>query len=179
MTSTGVIFVAPSARSKNRRAAAASRRGETNVDDLAELVDRAVDVAPLACDLDIGLVDLPAITDGMATGPGSLGEQRREPLHPPVDRDVVDLHAAFGQQLLHVAVRQSEAQIPAHRQHDHIGREAEASERRPCDSGGARTASSHGGSLPAPDSITAAATALVTSGPKGPQATNVRPLERQ
>jgi hypothetical protein len=30
MTSTGVIFVAPSARSTNRRAAAASRREETN-----------------------------------------------------------------------------------------------------------------------------------------------------
>ena len=119
--------------------------GDEHVDDLAELVDRSVDVAP-------------AIPDDMATGPGSLGQQRREPLDPPVDGGVVDLHAAFGQQLLHVAVRQREAQIPAHRQHDHIGREAEASERRPCDSGGAGTASSHGGSLPAPDSIAAAAT---------------------
>jgi len=94
----------------------------------------------------------------MAAGPGSLGQQRREPLDPSVDGDVVDLDAAFGQQLLHVAVRQRKAQIPAHRQHDHIGREAEAGERRPCDSGGAGTATSHGGSLPAPDSITAAAT---------------------
>jgi hypothetical protein len=73
---------------------------------------------------------------------------------------VVDLDAAFGQQLLHVAVRQPEAQLPADREHDHIGREAEASEGRPCESGGAGTASSHGGSLPAPDSITAAATVL-------------------
>jgi hypothetical protein len=30
MTSSGVTFVAPSARSKHQRAAAASRRGETN-----------------------------------------------------------------------------------------------------------------------------------------------------
>jgi hypothetical protein len=94
----------------------------------------------------------------MAAGPGGFGQQRREALDPPVDGDVVDLHAAFGQQLLHVAVRQRKAQIPAHRQHDHIGREAEAGERRPCDSGGAGTSSSHGGSLPASDSITAAAT---------------------
>jgi len=71
---------------------------------------------------------------------------------------MVDLDATFGQQLLHVAVRQREAQLPAHRQHDHLGREAEAGERRAGDRGGAGTASSHGGSLPAPDSITAAAT---------------------
>ena len=89
-------------------------------DDLAELVDRSVDVAPAAGDLHIGLVDLPAITDGMAAGPGSLDQQRREPLDPPVDGDVVDLDAALGEQLLHVAVRQREAQLPPHGQHDQV-----------------------------------------------------------
>jgi len=128
--------------------------GDEHVDDLPELIDRTVDVAPPTGDLHIRLVDLPAITDGMAAWPGSLGQQGREALDPPVDGDVVDLHAAFGQQLLDVAVRQAVTQVPAHRQHDHIGREAEASERRPGDSGAAGTASSHGGSLPAPDSIT-------------------------
>jgi hypothetical protein len=39
---------------------------------------------------------------------------------------VVDLDAAFGEQLLDVAVGQAEAQVPADRQHDHIGWEAEA-----------------------------------------------------
>jgi hypothetical protein len=28
---------------------------------------------------------------------GGLDQQRREPLHPPVDRDVVDLDTAFSQ----------------------------------------------------------------------------------
>jgi len=51
----------------------------------------------------------------MAAGPGSRGEQRREPQHPPVDGDVVDLDAALGEQLFDVAVGQAEAQIPAHR----------------------------------------------------------------
>jgi hypothetical protein len=51
--------------------------------------------------------------------------KRREPLHPPVDGDVVDLDAAFGEQLLDVAVGEAEAQVPADRQHDHIRREAE------------------------------------------------------
>jgi hypothetical protein len=41
-------------------------RGHEHVDDLPELVDRPVDVAPPARDLDIGLVDLPAVTDGAA-----------------------------------------------------------------------------------------------------------------
>jgi hypothetical protein len=45
----------------------------------------------------------------MAAGPGGVGQQRREALHPPVDGDVVDLDAAFGEQLLHVAVRQADA----------------------------------------------------------------------
>jgi hypothetical protein len=97
----------------------------------------------------------------MAAGPRGLGQQRRKPQNPPVDGDVVDLHAAFGQQLLHVAVRQREAQVPAHRQHDHIGWEAEAGERSPYDSGEAGTASSHSDSLPALGSITAAATVPV------------------
>jgi hypothetical protein len=43
VTSIGVTLVALMASSKNGRAAMASRRAETsNVDDLAELVDRAV-----------------------------------------------------------------------------------------------------------------------------------------
>jgi hypothetical protein len=43
---------------------------------------------------------------------------------------VVDLDAAFGQQLLDVAIRTVVAQI-AHHHRDHLGREAEANERRP------------------------------------------------
>jgi hypothetical protein len=45
----------------------------------------------------------------VAAGPGRLGQQRREPLHPSVDGDVVNLDAAFGEQLLNVAVAQRNA----------------------------------------------------------------------
>jgi hypothetical protein len=38
----------------------------------------------------------------MAAGPGRLGQQRREPVDPPVDGDVVDLDAALGEQLLDI-----------------------------------------------------------------------------
>jgi hypothetical protein len=92
------------------------------------LVDRAVDVAPPAGDLHVGLVQSPAGTDGVSARPGGVSQQRREPQHPAVDGEVVDLNAALGQQFLNVAIGQAEAQVPAHRPHDHIGREAEASE---------------------------------------------------
>jgi hypothetical protein len=38
----------------------------------------------------------------MATRPGGLSEQRREPLHPPVDGDVVDLDPALDEELFDV-----------------------------------------------------------------------------
>jgi hypothetical protein len=55
-------------------------RGDEHVDNLPELVDGSVDVAPLAGYLQVGFVDLPAVTDGVAAGPGSLGKQGREAL---------------------------------------------------------------------------------------------------
>jgi hypothetical protein len=51
-------------------------QGDIDVDDLAELVDGAVDVAPVAGDLHEGLVDLPAISHAMPAGPGGVGQQR-------------------------------------------------------------------------------------------------------
>jgi hypothetical protein len=41
---------------------------------------------------------------------------------------VVDLETALGEQLLDVAIGQAEAQIPADRDDDDVGREAEAGE---------------------------------------------------
>jgi len=109
-TSTGVTLAAPMDY-WNPRAAVASRRGETNTDDLAELVDRAVDVAPLPGDLHVGPVDLPAVTDCMPAGPSGLGQQQRESLDPAVDGGVVDLDPAFGEQFFDVAVGDRETQI--------------------------------------------------------------------
>jgi hypothetical protein len=61
--------------------------------------------------------------------PGRVSQQRREPPRPPVHGDMVDVDATLGQQLLHIPVGQAEPQIPAHRQHDHLGREPENAER--------------------------------------------------
>jgi len=68
-----------------------------------------VDIAPSAGHPDVGLVHEPAVADGVAARPGSLGQQRREPLDPPVDADVIDLDTPLGEQLLHVAVGKAEA----------------------------------------------------------------------
>jgi hypothetical protein len=70
-------------------------------------------------------------------------------LYPPEDRDVVDLDAALGEQFLKVAIGQPEAQVPADRQHDHIGWEAEAGEGGTCCGSMTRVASSHTDSLAA------------------------------
>jgi hypothetical protein len=73
---------------------------------------------------------MPAVPDPVSAESGGVGQQRAEAPYPPVDRDVVDVDAALGQQLLHVPVGQAEPQIPAYRQHDHIRREPEPNERR-------------------------------------------------
>jgi len=74
------------------------------------------------------LVDVPTITDDVLAGPGGLGERRCEPLDPPIDRDVVDIDTALRQEFLDIPVGQAEAQVPADRQGDDIGREAITSE---------------------------------------------------
>ena len=88
--------------------------GHEHIDDLPELVDRAVDVAPPLGDLHRGPVDMPAAADGVPAGPGGRGRQRRESQHPAGDRHVVDLDAAFGEQLLDVTVGETEPQVPPH-----------------------------------------------------------------
>jgi hypothetical protein len=42
----------------------------------------------------------------VSTEPGRVGQQRSEPLHPPVSGDMVDLDVAFDQQFLHVPIEQ-------------------------------------------------------------------------
>jgi hypothetical protein len=50
------------------------RNATVPIDDLAELVDGAVSVAPPAGDLHVGLIHVPAVPDGVPAGPGGLGE---------------------------------------------------------------------------------------------------------
>jgi hypothetical protein len=86
-----------------------SSGGHEHVDDLAELVDRPVGIASPAGDLDVGLIHKPAISHGVSAGAGGVGQQRREPHHPALDGDVVDLDPALREELFNVAVGQPKA----------------------------------------------------------------------
>src|SRR5262249_42255261 len=97
------------------------------VDDLTVLIDRAVQVGPPARDLDVRFIDEPPITRHVACRTRGVDELLGEGLHPPIHRHVINVDAALGQQLLHVAVRQPVAQIPTNRHRDHLTREAMAS----------------------------------------------------
>jgi hypothetical protein len=103
--------------------------GQQHVDNLPVLVDRPVEEPPSAGDLDVGLIDEPPVPGGAPDRAAGVGEQWGEPLHPPVDRDVVDVDTTLGQQLLHVAVGRAVAQVPADRDRDHLRWEPESSER--------------------------------------------------
>jgi hypothetical protein len=78
-----------------------------------------------------GLVNEPPIANAVTTRPSSVDEKRREALYPSVDGDMVDFGASFGQEFFDVSVGKSVAQIPTHRQQDHLRREPIARKCRP------------------------------------------------
>jgi hypothetical protein len=71
--------------------------GHVQVDDLAVLVNGAVHVPPETGDSDVGLVDEPAVTDTVPARPSRVDDQRGEALHPPINRHVINVDAAFGE----------------------------------------------------------------------------------
>ena len=78
--------------------------------------------------------------------PRGLDDQRGGAMHPPVNRDVIDVDAAFREQFFNVSVRESVTEAPTDGQQDHVGREPVAGERR-----GSRTAAAvHQGTLRLP-----------------------------
>jgi hypothetical protein len=89
MISRGVTFVVPNGPLEE--APGGPRVPPCGHEHVNNLVERAVDIAPLAGDVGIGLFDLSASPDGLSAGSGSLGQLQREPLHAAVDDDVVDL----------------------------------------------------------------------------------------
>ena len=111
-----------------RRSDVSSLR-DVHVDHLPMLVDRPVDEGPDPGDLDVGLVDKPPIPGQVPDRPGRVDQQRGEPLHPPIECDVVDLDATLGEKLFEVPVGQPVSEVPPHRHRDHLAREPETSER--------------------------------------------------
>lgn len=66
----------------------------------------------------------------MPARPGSVDEQRGEPLHPPIHSHVIHVHAALGEQHFDIAFGQGVAQVLAHRHCDHFRWETEPCELR-------------------------------------------------
>ena len=93
---------------------------EEKVDRRTGRVHSTIQVAPLALDPNVGLVHPPTVVGRSEPRSQSAFHFRGVTLHPPPDGDVVGVHAPLGQQLLHVAVRQGETQVPAHCQEDHL-----------------------------------------------------------
>jgi hypothetical protein len=98
--------------------------GDEDLDDLPELVDRAGGCS--ATDPRPSPTSRPPASGQprRAALAGGLGQQRHEPLDPPVDREVVDLDAALGEEFLEVAGGQVDAEVLADRNDDDVGREA-------------------------------------------------------
>ena len=99
------------------------------------LVDGPVDVAPLARDLHVGLVDEPTVSHPVTARPGRVCEEWCETLSPPIHSDVIDLDPTLTVQLLDIAVRESVPQIPPHGKDDDLRREPKPDKRRRLDHG--------------------------------------------
>ena len=72
------------------------------------------------------LVEMPAIARSRATPTQPSRDPRTELQHPAPHRFVGDVEPPFGQELLDIAIAQSETEIEPHRVLDDLGREAMA-----------------------------------------------------
>jgi hypothetical protein len=93
------------------------------------LVDGPLRIPPDPGDFHVRLVDESPVTRRVAGEPRGVGQQRREPLHPADDGDVVDLNTTLNQEFLNVAVGEADSQVPADRDDDHLCRDSEPDER--------------------------------------------------
>ncbi len=106
---------------------------EVDFDDLPVLVGRPVQVVPVLCTLDIGLIQTPAPTDCGPMRACCINETRRCPqgqgAHPIVDGARIDSDAAFSEPLADVGVAEAKAQLPAHGEGNYLVGEAVTAER--------------------------------------------------
>jgi hypothetical protein len=82
-------------------------RGQPEVDHLPVGIDRAPEVAPLAADADIRLVNMPIDAGPAQMFLGSLCQFGPKLLDPAIDRRSIDGNAALGQQSYIVATNSS------------------------------------------------------------------------
>ena len=90
-------------------------RREIEIERVPELVERTVQIRPLAADLDVGLVDAPAPRPGPAPLPAQAPLHfRGDMLNPAIERRVVDCDAAFGHHRFEIPVADRVPAVPEH-----------------------------------------------------------------
>jgi hypothetical protein len=93
------------------------------VEDFAFVIDGAPEIYRLATDPNHHLVEVPTETGARSTASQSLSEGGPELQHPAPDRLVEEIDATLGQEIPHVSVAQSEAQVNPDSVLDDDGRE--------------------------------------------------------
>lgn len=76
---------------------------EEELDRVAEAVDGAVEIHPLAADFDVGLVHMPLAGNAPLVPVKALQQLRREVDDPTMDGGVIDVQATLGHHLFQVA----------------------------------------------------------------------------
>ena len=85
---------------------------EPEFDRVADAVDGAVEIHPLAANLDVGLIPKPLAADCTLALVDSLQQQWREMNNSAMDRRVVNADAALGHYFGQIPQAQSIGQIP-------------------------------------------------------------------
>src|SRR5215813_7386947 len=93
---------------------------QQKVDRLPGCIDGAIQIAPLACHADVGLVHAPAAPHGALAAVKGLCQWGAVFDHPALDRRVVDGDPAFFQALFHLAIAQGIRHIPSPACEDHL-----------------------------------------------------------
>jgi hypothetical protein len=76
-------------------------------------IDGPIEVTPPALDANIGLINPPGFVGWLELPGQPLFQLETVTLHPPPDRRVIRLPAAFGEQLFNIAQREPIPQLPA------------------------------------------------------------------
>ncbi len=87
---------------------------EKEIDRIAIAINGAVQVLPLACNLDVRLVHPPAASNRSFASPNDSGQNRQHLDRPAMHRDVIHENTALLHHLLKVAQAQGIGHVPAH-----------------------------------------------------------------
>jgi hypothetical protein len=98
-------------------------------------IDRSPQPVPLPADLELDLVQVPAVSRPAAPAAESRGERRSELPAPEPDGFVAHPHAPLREHLLHVAVAEREPVVPPHGVADDLRRKAVTTVQRISDAG--------------------------------------------